>query len=301
MVVGPVEGHVAIDDEVVLVIGFDDEFAEDGVEGGGFLGDDHGPVAVGVDVGLLIGVEGTEVFLGVEDELGEAFFTEDDGAEGGVFLEGGDEGLAFLGVDGGDDGEVEVGGEVVDGVVCDFGALVGDDAVVEVEEVEGAAAFVGGDVGGGFLDVFFEDDLDITLAVESGAFGADPAVENEGGGFGDGVEEELVEAEEGGEEGTDAHGVAGKVGLWDDLTEEGDADGGEDEAADAEEDGLGEEGEEDVDADVSPEDGAEEEVGVTAQGEDFAGGAVSFFDFGFEAQASQGEKGEVAAGEDSGL
>ena len=103
----------------------------------------------------------------------------------------------------GNDGQVEFGGEGVDGFVRDAAAFVGDFAVVEIEEIECAASLVRADLGALLMDVLFENDLDIALAVEDGAFRADPHIEDEGGRLGDREEEDPVEANHGRQERAD--------------------------------------------------------------------------------------------------
>ena len=81
---GPVEDHVAVDDMVVLVFGFDREIAEDGIDGSFWIFHDDRAVTKVVNGALHFRLAGGEkvakVGLDIEDELGCFIWCTDDGA-----------------------------------------------------------------------------------------------------------------------------------------------------------------------------------------------------------------------------
>jgi hypothetical protein len=298
----PVEDHVTVNDVVVRVVCLDHEFAEDGVEVGFFFGDDDRAVALGVDIGFFaLDIEVAEELGGIHDDDGGSGFVHDDSPAVVVFFEGFNEGLSFVCFQTRKDGEVEFAGELVDGVGFDLIPFFDDFSVVKVEEIQCALAFIGTNFGVLLVDMTFQDDFNITLLEENGPFRSDPDIEENGAGLGDGVEDDLIKADDGGEDAADFEGISREVGLRHDFAEDGDSDGREDEAADPKKDLTTEEGEEDIHADVSPQDGAEEEVGILPEIEDLGSSDISALRFGFESKATEREKGKVAPGKHRGV
>ena len=166
----------------------------------------------------------------------------------------------------------------------DLDALLCDQPVVEVEEVEGAASLGEADLRVGLADVSLENDLHVALAQEGRTLRADPRVQNDRSRLGDQEQDHLVETDHRRQQRSDANSVPGEVGLGEDLSEQRDPDGAEGEGAHPCHNRVAEKSEKHVDADVSPEDRAQEEVRVLAQAQDSLRRLVAAFRLRLEAQ-----------------
>ena len=181
IVLRPEEDDIIVDDMIVQVLGLDDEVSEDFIEGCFAVSDDDGAVAMMVRVGLVsFHVKVGKERVRFKDEDGICVGIFDNGPSVRMALEFCDEVLPFRGVELGNDGEVEATGELIDGGRVNGASFTGDFTIIEVEEVEGSLAFIGADFRAGFADVFVEDNLNVSLAIEDGTLGADPSIEDEG-------------------------------------------------------------------------------------------------------------------------
>ena len=291
-----------IDDVVAGVLGIDPHAADDFAQAGGRVAHHDRAVPVGLGLGrggLEQGV--AQEVVGVEHQARLLRLVDEDDPFPARGVEPAQEGVLRRALERRQHRPAPLDRQLDHAQGVDRLALVAHRDVVEVEEIERAGRLQAAHLAAARLGVAHHQGAEVALAEQADPLRPEPGVEQQRGGLGDRVQQHAVERQDRAQARRHAQGVAGEVGLGDDLAEQGDHDGREQERPHPRQHRVRQQREQHVDRDVAPQHRGEGEVRVAAQLEHRSSVVAAAGGLDFEAQPADAEDRQVEPGEHSGL